>query len=51
MHSVLISLLCIAWKKQSVYAQLSTLAWAACGITGDGMIQCVVFDNQIGEKT
>ena len=26
------SLLCIAWKKSLIYAQLSTLAWAACGV-------------------
>ena len=27
----LMSLLCIAWKKQSNLSQLSTLPWAACG--------------------
>ena len=26
------SLLCIAWKNGLIYAQLSTLAWAACGM-------------------
>ena len=28
------SLLCTACKKSLIHAQLSTLAWAACGITG-----------------
>ena len=30
------SLLCIAWKNSLIYAQLSTLAWAACGLFLEG---------------
>ena len=30
MHSVPMSLLCIAWKNSLICAQFSTLAWAAC---------------------